>query len=347
VTTARRDTHAHATATTSTPRAEPPSPERPPPSTVAHTSTVGTEPATIGVDAALAALKLSRDGSGVGGCLAEPDEAKRVRCLIALRYAADPQALALAVGLFDRLGDVPGVEAEHDMDGGWRGPIHLVPELPIGARRKHLQWVAEARFAIADFFTKLTESETKKPTFRYRALTLLFVRSVGKRTPSAYAFDGKIAYNVEGSLHRNAEAVRETMFHENFHLADQAHDGWSERALGPLHDELMRRCDVERKVIASRACLRPYAPHGTTVLGGTYYAFHPGNGVGEYAAELAVRYYEEHLAALAGKAFSAKPFKCGPPENARAWRLLVDEFFAGIDRTPACSRRRDATGTPQ
>ena len=29
-------------------------------------------------------------------------------------------------------------------------------------------------------------------------------------------------------------------------------------------------------------------------------------------------------------------FKCGPPENARAWRLLVDEFFGGLDRTPAC-----------
>jgi hypothetical protein len=29
------------------------------------------------------------------------------------------------------------------------------------------------------------------------------------------------------------------------------------------------------------------------------------------------------------------PFKCKTPENARAWELLVREFFAGIDRT-AC-----------
>ncbi|MBM4377227.1 MAG: hypothetical protein FJ095_19270 [Deltaproteobacteria bacterium] len=297
-----------------------------------------TEPAAIGVDAALDALQFKRESPGVAACLAEIDDPRRVRCLIALRYAADPQALKLAVELHDRLGDVAGLAAEHDMNGGWRGPIHLVPELPIGARRRHLQWVAEARFAIAEFFTKLSGDAPSRPTFGHRPLTLLFTRSVGKSTPSAYAFDWKIAYNVEGSLHRSADAVRETMFHENFHLADQAHSGWSERALGPLHDELMRRCDVERKVVASRVCLRPYAPHSTTVLGGTYYAFHPGNGVGEYAAELAVRYYEEHLAALAGKAFTTTPFKCGPPENGRAWRLLVDEFFAGIDRTPACSR---------
>jgi hypothetical protein len=29
-------------------------------------------------------------------------------------------------------------------------------------------------------------------------------------------------------------------------------------------------------------------------------------------------------------------FKCGTNENARAWKLLVDEFFGGVDRVPAC-----------
>ena len=29
-------------------------------------------------------------------------------------------------------------------------------------------------------------------------------------------------------------------------------------------------------------------------------------------------------------------FKCGPPENAEAWRLIADEFFAGVDRVPPC-----------
>jgi hypothetical protein len=41
------------------------------------------------------------------------------------------------------------------------------------------------------------------------------------------------------------------------------------------------------------------------------------------------------LRALAGK-LSQRAFKCGPPENARAWRALVDEFFAGRDLVPAC-----------
>jgi hypothetical protein len=30
------------------------------------------------------------------------------------------------------------------------------------------------------------------------------------------------------------------------------------------------------------------------------------------------------------------PFKCGPPENAKAWDLLKDEFFGGVDLVPPC-----------
>ena len=73
-------------------------------------------------------------------------------------------------------------------------------------------------------------------------------------------------------------------------------------------------------------------------VGGTYYAFQPnnGNGVHEYAAELAVRYWKEHLEML-DKGKLAKPaFKCGGPENARSWKALVDEFFAGRDLVPGC-----------
>jgi hypothetical protein len=71
------------------------------------------------------------------------------------------------------------------------------------------------------------------------------------------------------------------------------------------------------------------------VRGGTYYAFQPGNGVHEYAAELAIRYYREHRALLAGKRPLA-PFKCGVPENAESWKLVVDRFFGSIDLTPTC-----------
>jgi hypothetical protein len=73
------------------------------------------------------------------------------------------------------------------------------------------------------------------------------------------------------------------------------------------------------------------------VRGGTYYAFQPEDydPVHEYGAELAIRWYREHRA-ITRKLPKVAPFKCGPKENAEAWKLIVDEFFGGIDRVPAC-----------
>ena len=95
---------------------------------------------------------------------------------------------------------------------------------------------------------------------------------------------------------------------------------------------------VVRKCGTTSACLAPYSPNGTIVRGGTYYSFQPGNGVREYAAELGLRYYREQRAALGlvKPAPKLARFKCGPPENARAWALLRDELFAGIDVVPPC-----------
>lgn len=72
--------------------------------------------------------------------------------------------------------------------------------------------------------------------------------------------------------------------------------------------------------------------------GGTYYAFQPNNGasVHEYAAELATRWYLEQRAIQRREKLDRPAFKCGPAENERAWRLLVDEFFGGADAVPAC-----------
>jgi hypothetical protein len=33
---------------------------------------------------------------------------------------------------------------------------------------------------------------------------------------------------------------------------------------------------------------------------------------------------------------SLRAFKCGPPENARAWQAVVSEFFDGRDLVPPC-----------
>jgi hypothetical protein len=81
--------------------------------------------------------------------------------------------------------------------------------------------------------------------------------------------------------------------------------------------------------------LKPFSPT-ETMMDGAYYAFAPRSGVREYAAELALRYYREQRAAIEGKPASAPAFKCGPKENLEAWRLLIGEFFGGVDLAPAC-----------
>ncbi len=89
---------------------------------------------------------------------------------------------------------------------------------------------------------------------------------------------------------------------------------------------------------ASRvACLSKYVWGWLKVRRRTYYAFMPGNGVKEYAAELALDYLREQRAVLAGRRVK-RPFKCGPPKNARSWKLMADFFFAGVDFLPACER---------
>ena len=254
-----------------------------------------------------------------------------IDCVIDSAYAKDPKAKAIALALFHDTGDVAGVGPEEIMDGGYRGKIHLVPQLPIGSYRKHLEWTSESLRSIDEFFTKLYDQQPP-PAYRWRAIQLRYVRSIKKRTPSAYANGWMVEYNVEGSLLTSMEGVRETLFHELFHSNDGGHNEWSARTLQKDYDAIVAKCGTRVK------CLSPYAPNSTMVRGGTYYAFQPnnGNGVHEYAAELAVRYWKEQSEMLTDKKLSKPAFKCGPPENARAWKALVDEFFTGRDLVPAC-----------
>jgi hypothetical protein len=258
-----------------------------------------------------------------------------VPCLLAARYAADEKAKAVALDLFARTGTIAGLDVDHTMDGGYRGMLHLVPELPVDRERAHLERVATALHDFDTFFGALEGDAGAKVSYRWRRLALRFFRSVRARTPSAYAVDWTVAYNVSGSLNGTADAVRETMFHEIFHLNDAAHGhtarDWSSSAVGSTYDAIVAKCG------ARTACLTPFSPNATMVRGGTYYSFQPGNDVREYAAELAVRYYREQRGVLGQGPRVTPLFKCGPPENARAWRLFVAEFFGGIDRTPACA----------
>jgi hypothetical protein len=260
------------------------------------------------------------------------EERERARCQIGVRFEGDAEAAKIAIALYEASGDVAGVQVEQDMEGGFRGRIHLVPEPPIGKYRKHLAWVAAARKDFDAFFATLAGAARAPIRYRHRPLAYRFFRSVGRTTPSAYAEGWNVSYNVSGSLHGSAEAVRDTIFHEVFHLNDAAHGDWSPRALGAIFDGIVRRCGTRV------ACLRPYAPGDTMVRGGTYYAFQPDNGesVHEYAAELALRYFREQRAALGGRRLDRPAFKCGPEENRRAWEAMVTEFFGGADAVPPC-----------
>ena len=252
-------------------------------------------------------------------------EAEQISCLIASRYAREPLAAKSAVSLYAQSGTVLGLLPEQDFDGGYRGLLHLVPRLPIGADVRHLHWAIGALVDFEAFFKQLGGAMR----YRWRALEFRFFQSVKRRTPSAFASDWTVGYNVAGSLLGSEAGVRGTLFHEIFHLNDQGHGNWSVRVLSPIYEAIVAKCGTEVK------CLTPYTPDSIKVRGGTYYDFTPGNGVGEYAADIARRYYTEHRA-LWKREPAVPAFKCGNSQNAQAWRLVVDEFFGGVDLIPPC-----------
>ena len=310
---------------------ERPTPGAPPPS---ERKQEARGPSSIGPGRALALLFQGEPTQSARACV-EGEDAQRVRCLIEARYSGDKAARRSALALYDEAGTVAGLEEAHTMNGGYRGMIEIVPHLPVGEQKRHLAWILKANRDFAAFFERLEASAGRPAGYRWQPIEMRFFRSVKRTTPSAYADDWIVAWNVSGSLHRSEHAVRETLFHEIFHLNDEAHGQWSDEALGGIYEAIVARCK-DKKGNPLTPCLRPYAPNGTMVKGGTFYAFQPGNDVREYAAELAIRYFMEHRAAFSKRRDSKRPFKCGPPENASAWTLMVDEFFAGVDLIPAC-----------
>jgi hypothetical protein len=256
-------------------------------------------------------------------------DAERIACLLALRYHQDPKAAKLAQRLFEAEGSIAGLTDEQDFDGGFRGVIHVVPDLPIGPKRQYLDWVVQA---FADFDAVLGALPTPadagaRAPYRWHGLELGFFQSLKRRTPAAWANGWSVHFNTVGTLNQTPDAVRELLFHEVFHLNDQAHGDWS-RVLSNVYEKVLWRCGTKR------ACLEPWAPV-ETITKGTYYAFLPANGVHEYTAELATRYYREQRLRSRGLAV-AQPFKCRNAENALVWSLLKAEFFANVDLVPAC-----------
>jgi hypothetical protein len=258
---------------------------------------------------------------------------ERIECLITARYASDPSARLVALAYFRERGGIAGVSPKEIYDGGYRGRIQFVPELPVGAYRKHLIWTTDAAQDVDTFFTTIERSANTPLAYRWREVHLRFFRSVGRTTPSAQVNDSQwaLVYNVSGSLNSSASAVRETFFHELFHLNDFAHNDWSIRVIAPIISQIIARCG------SNPSCFDPYTPTDVKVGGGMYYAFQPGPPTGiEYAAELSIRYQTEQQARIEGRALSKPAFKCGKPENAQTWKLMVDEFFGGVDYVPPC-----------
>lgn len=288
-------------------------------------------PPTHRVDAALVA---GLEPAAAPTCATAAEGADRVRCRIEARWAGTGDLSATSLALWDEHRVVVGLEAEHWMDGGFRGRLHLVPEAPRGPYARHLAWVRDAHRVMADVLAGVAQRAPPAAPmrFRHQGVVYAFFRSVGRTTPSAYASDWRVGYNVSGSLLGTRDGVIDTLFHEIFHLNDQG-DAWSEAALRSIHDGIVARCG------ARSACLAPYAPTKTIVRGGTYYSFQPDNGdaVHEYAAEVATRWFQEHRALLEGSAPPAPiPFRCGAAENAAAWKAVTDTFFAGVDLTSPC-----------
>lgn len=295
---------------------------------------VAVESDTSELVTAIEAQNLLYPGAAPPAACASGTRTKRVECLLAARYASDPYARDVALSLYRETGGIAGVLPAERYDGGYRGIISLVPALPVSGHRQHLVWTRDALREIHDFFDVLGASTNRPLAYRWREVHLQFFRSVGRTTPSAFVrgISWRLSYNVTGSLNASASSVRETVFHELFHINDWAHGDWSLRVLAPIVSGIIVRCRT------SKTCLAPYTPTDVTVAGGTYYAFQPGSPTAlEYAAELATRYHDEQRAILEGRPLRKPAFKCGPRENASAWKLMVDEFFGGVDYVPACA----------
>ncbi len=286
------------------------------------------------IDADMATTILfAADGGppAAAGRCAEGTAPKRIDCLLGVRFAADAKAARVARDLYAATGAVAGLLPAQDFDGAYRGKLRLVPELPVREQRQHLVWLAAALHDIDAVYGELAHHG--ELDYRWTDFDVRFFRSVKRRTPSAVAQGWRISYNVAGSLFTSEARVRETLAHEIFHLNDDVPGGrWSERALGAIYRRILVKCDIH-----DLACLAPFAPDSIVVRvkGGTYYSFMPDNGVTEYAADLAKRYFVEQRTVLRGGAV-AKPFKCLTQENAEAWELLVGRFFGGVDRVPPC-----------
>jgi hypothetical protein len=275
-----------------------------------------------------------KDPEVASACKGLTEEGALVDCLLERRFGADPDAHALVRRLYAEHGIVAGVEPSYVMDDGdYRGRVLVEPALPVGTHRHHLEGLLEAFATIGDLFTAFAARAPAPLRFAKRPRLIRFYETPSTNTPSAWAANGVIGYNVRGELWSSSDLVFETLVHELFHLSDIEHGNWSAGTLKDVYEGVLEQCRGDME------CLDRFAPHETKVDGGIYYAFHPTSDVREYGAELAARFVREQRRLLAddSAATSATSFKCQTVENETAWTNLAEEFFGGLDLVPPCA----------
>lgn len=257
------------------------------------------------------------------------DEVPRIRCLIALRYADEAESKKPALKLYEETGSLAGLLPEETNEDGKGHKIKLKPARPIGKNKVHLDWILDAMREYARFFREIDKHKKSPIVMQDRPLDFRFFYTEEGGTPSAFAVGRNIGYNLNGTVNVHDEAVRDTLFHEIFHLNDVWQDNFSARMLAPIEGRILATCKGNVK------CLSQYAPTDTT-MNGKPYAFIDGGSGKEYAAELALRYFREQRLMIDGKPLPIPAFKCGPAENKEAMQLMIDAFFGGVDLVPGC-----------
>lgn len=275
----------------------------------------------------------------VAACPSSLPPKEHAECLIEFRFAHDAEALDLARSLYAKTGVLPGVDVSKSQSTYTGERVPTTPALPIGEDRQHLAWIIASFERYDAVFSTLAAQAPAPIDFSLRPDAFVFFRTQTKTYPSAWGEHGVVGYNLEGPLHTSERDVLETLFHELFHLNDERRGGWSNAALGDVFSTIVSRCGGDHE------CLTGFAPYDTCVPDGTYYPFDERTrDVREYGAELALRWYLEHEAVLAGAPVEP-PFKCGTDENRSVWDRITQDFFGGLDLTRECERVPDTGGS--
>src|SRR2546430_7545272 len=105
------------------------------------------------------------------------DDAPKTRCLVRWRFGGDSEAARIAEDLFVRHGHVAGVAEPFFLEGGFRGRVQIVSELPVAKERRHLAWVAAAMDDESEFFDALEAKAGGEIQYSWRPLAFRFFRS--------------------------------------------------------------------------------------------------------------------------------------------------------------------------